>query len=605
MLNLLGIARTSGDGDLEAALLAKIEKGELKGRRLVALTAGRLNTRGAHDRVLAMLDAFGGSDEERAVALMGKGELDRAAEALASAAKTTAPATVAERVAVRRGQCPEGSLNASPIEKLDALCAARDGVVFKALAVVLHRADKDPAELVGALTFYVGVGGVDALDRVETLAESPTALPAEPAGKLAAALGKLEGSRAATLAARVTIRSGGDADALLQKALDRCRGKDVDAARCAFTLALLKEDESWLAACVEAVLASAADARALPSSALRREERNPFVKLAKAHLGAKRWLDFYRLARAGEEYLGSEGPLREMAQGVAAEASKEIAIEVLKGGVVEAKAYAKIATRYFKGLGSPEVLAKALEKAPKDAELLTLLVLADREGELEDRFIADLERLIAGLEGGASADLSMSRDAALLELADVLTRRHDKEKAKAALARIDLKQADGETASAAGEAYAVIGEADLAITALIRAHELGAPTALRVGLLLEAKKEHYEALRWYNRATGSAGNQWVEPPRTGVEARERLLKRLGTDWIVETFLEQKFEALSKEQEDAAREAIDAATGDDLEDREEGLATLRKIGPKAAALMKDRVKGSEELRKVVMEWAEPR
>jgi hypothetical protein len=106
-----------------------------------------------------------------------------------------------------------------------------------------------------------------------------------------------------------------------------------------------------------------------------------------------------------------------------------------------------------------------------------------------------------------------------------------------------------------------------------------------------------------------------EPPKereplNGKEAREMLLKKIGPDYLVDKFLEQKFEALTEAERSAVEKAIEQFRSDELVERDAGEEAIRKVGPRSAPLLKGLLASEDgevrqRARALLGAWAEPK
>ena len=99
-------------------------------------------------------------------------------------------------------------------------------------------------------------------------------------------------------------------------------------------------------------------------------------------------------------------------------------------------------------------------------------------------------------------------------------------------------------------------------------------------------------------------------PQTGEEARARLLKKLGPDYLISRFLTKTFDPLGPDKEKAVKAAVEKLSSDESRERDAGFAELKKIGPNATPLLRPLLEGSEpevksRVRQLLSEWAEPR
>ena len=109
---------------------------------------------------------------------------------------------------------------------------------------------------------------------------------------------------------------------------------------------------------------------------------------------------------------------------------------------------------------------------------------------------------------------------------------------------------------------------------------------------------------------GKSGKEEEEEPENGEEARARLLKKLGPDYLVTRLLDQKPEPLDPAQERKAKAALEKLSSEAIDDRDTGFSELKAIGPRAAPLLKPLLQSADEevknrIKQLLSEWAEPR
>ena len=672
VLNLLGLYKKSGAADKEKALLDRIEKGELKGQRVAALAASRLNGSGQHARALKLIESVAKPVEpvrrllavERLFALAATGDEKGLLAAFDEEARrrATGPETLmfVRDVVARAEALPDAAKKAFSVERVAELCASREGLAYRFVLAALYEKDAEPDRRVEALAALAAAAPGDGFVRGHVLDECEQMLgiaasrdmmrglrgaeevPAKawgkgPAEKLAAAVTKESGARGHLVAALGLKSAGENPDEQLGKAMEACRkaAAEPEAARILFLLATTKQDEAWTGECVDLMLKLAPKAEGIPFDLLYRDDRNPVAQRLTALLGEKKHVEVFRLATRASAYLLNSWKLQQAMQATAADCADAIAAEVMKETKDPApyRDYVDFSMRYLQYVKTSEVLEKARTLWPKDVDVLGLLAADYRRSGQTAKAAETYESMVALLDKPVAVDdRSYSKTGVLLDVAE-LHSAGDRAKAKETLARLELKGLDGAEAMQVGAIYARIEEPDLAIAGYLRAMEQGLKPNFQLGRLYETKKDRYEALRYYNRDMAASSSrdeagqaapqvaEAVEPdmetptparerePRNGQEARERLLKREGTDWIIERHLETKFEALTEAESSAAKKAIEALDSEELGERDDAIEALRKIGTRVSPLLKTKLAGTGEakdrLKKMVMEWAEPR
>jgi hypothetical protein len=652
VLNFIAAAEAEGAPEKAQAVVAKIADGTIKGDRVRTVAAARLNAKGEYDLVLKLLEKAPAAESlrrraavERMFALVAR--KDGAAAVAAMRDEAGKRAATADKVAlVKELESRFASLpkDAPALEALLEESLAKSPELALSLEVARRRATPEAA----AALVETAPADVAAVDFAIELVEAMTAFTKEGATRLREALAKsTTGDPRAPFQAGRALKIAGLAEEAKKEfaaALERCatvpKGHAAGGYAAATLYELAQEDESnaWLERVVKELVRVAPSGEGLPAEAIWNEQKNPVLKLARKHVAAKRWLEFWRLASQAGERLMMRWQMRE---GFDAESQKACAAAVreeLLRGAKDAephRKYAAFAEQYLNDEGTLEVLEAARALAPKDVAVVWMTAeAAQRRGE-NDRAIAAYEAAASMIE--SSVDVNgrrVTRASALLALA----RLHGSpEKVKEALAKIDLKaaDADADVAEDVGDEYAKRDEWDAAIAAWLRAKELGRRPYFKLGRAHEKKGDRYEALRWYNRdiALGSSREldeppapQVAEPvpvepgdpakppperePVNGKEARERLIKKHGTDWLIDKFLEGKFEPLTADEQSRVARAVEHFRSEELGERESAEAEVRKIGVRAGPSLRDLLRAGDEevktrVRAILSEWAEPR
>ncbi len=659
VLNFLAAAEMEDGAEKAAPILEKIEAGVIRGERVRLVAASRLNAKGEHDRALKLLETAPVVEGlrrravlERMFALASK--KDAAALAAAFSDEAARRGITAEKVMLihemqsRIASLPKGAISLEEVEKL--VREGREkapGEIAWALALAQLTAKVDAV----AAVVDAAPADADAVEFALDLISERTEFTKDEAGRVREALAKVRAvdPRVPFQVGRAFKAAGNSDESKKEfaRALDMCTQLKKGDAAAAHAGAILfdladesagADEDAWLERVVAVILKVAPNGEGVQPNNLGDETKNPVQRLARKWITASRWLDLYKLATQAGQNLLQTWELQQALQGDGAVAcAKAVRQELLSEAkdVAPHKQYAKFAHAFLADEGTLEVLEAARTMAPKDVEVTWVLAeTAGRRGE-RDKALAAYEAAIGMMEGTATVEgRSVTKTDGLIEMARLL---QDPAKAKAALGRIDLKAAgtQGMHAVAVGELYAKIEEVDSALAAYMRAKELGLRPNFKIGRLHEKKKDPYEAVRWYNRdiAEGSTGDSWAggqvavaqieldEPqpdgdpkqegePLNGKEAKERLLKKLGPDFLIERFLEGKFDALGDADRSAVTKAVEQFRSEELAERDAGEDALKKIGAKAAPHLKDLLKADDEevrqrARALLMEWAEPR
>ncbi len=662
MVNLFGLYRRNGAADKEKALLERIEKGDLKGERLIAMAAFRLNESGEHDRALKVIAlAVKPAEPVRRLLALQRlfafaGKKDETAFLAAFDDEGKARESSSEKLVLAR----EVLAMPDAVKKIltAEFCARTAGLTCKFALTILRGQEKEPDPRAEALTAlaesepgdafvreYVlgeaeemlGIAGMRDLMRIRGgggAPEPPKAWGKEAAAKLVAAVTKESSGRAHLVAALALKAAGESPDAQLAKSLEACKkAPDAGIARTIFHLAGAKDDDAWTGECLELLLKVAPKGEAMTFDLIYDEQKNPVSKRLSSLVTQKKYVEAFRLFSRAEAYLTNAYRLMEQIQPSVAECAEAVAAEVMKEEKDPAvyKAYAGFANRYLRSEKAVEVMEKARSLWPKDVAIVGMLADEYRRGGQPAKAVETYESMIALLDKPVATDeRTWSKTIVLLVIAEI-HESSDKPRAKETLGRIELKGVEAGEALRMGGLYSRIEEYDLAIAAYQRASELGLKPNFQLGRLYEKKKDNYEALRYYNRDIAASSSQddagqrppqppqleeidpeqpkRVREPQNGQEAREALLKREGTDWIVERFQKQTFEALSDPEVVEAKRALAHLEGDDLGERDDAIVTLKKLGPRVTPLLKEKLAAAGEtkdrLKKMVMEWAEPR
>lgn len=654
VLNLLAAYGRTEEAEGEKRLLERIEKGELKGERVRLRAARRLVATGGLDRASKLLEGLAPAAEglrreavlERMVVAAARGEEGEIGRLFAGEAgrrsDTAGKIALVEALEDAYPRVPEAAKKIlAPEKALELLAAgekARPGeLAYRIARASVHRHSGKPLsaalELLEAAPSDAEIVG-RALEALDTYPESS----AEEHLRLAAALGRAGGGDLRLrLAAGRALRAGGnegEGRKKFEEALEACRGREAGgdpgaAVRVALALASEGGPEGWRERCVEAVLENAQEGGSLPYELWMDESKNPIVQQAKEYLGKKEWMKYYRLMVRANRAAGM--PILMIAR--QGELPKE-ALESIKRDVLSGKEAPRVLelADFLEGLGRVADAVDALEKAhalaPKDAGILRRLAKAAADAGTLEKARAAYEALFPELEGEA-------RSEARLELAEAYLQRKDAAKAREVLAKVDLAALRQGTVLRAVSALGEAQDGDRGIEACRRAYELGLRPHFQMGRFLEKKKDYVEALRYYNRdrsepssapglqdlervmrrqilrvQRGEGQKQEEEEPVDGGEARERLLGKLGPDYLLTRFLEQKLDPLPPAEEKRVRAMVERLSSEGIDERDAGLEELRKYGAKAAPFLKHFLKSGDEevktrVKQLLLEWAEPK
>lgn len=652
-LNLLSLYESEGLGAKEKALITRVERGELPGALLRLRAATRLNAMGEYERAGAMLEAFepANADQRREVSLQGM---------VVAAGRGNAEVlvrTFVEEASRRKGATGRLSFvrdlrhraGESVREKMSGLLERAAAAHPRETAFALFRAEtlRESGRPAGA-----GIAVLEAApgdrDMVEYLLdgfldpENEGADPfkeekdPKPFARLAELLAGQRGGdpRLRYVEGRSLLAAGRpeEAKTRLEAALEACsgqvRGKPHHEAAVTTVLGLSSlEGGAWLERGVGVLLEIGEDGRAIPPRMLYDDARNPVVRLAMQHVSSGKWKELYRLVVDGKSFIEGTWQLR---QRLEESPQKKACLDTVRRearakGTKEA--YLELA-RFFEALNwdeeVPAALEEAYEKAPEDRDLLEDLAASHSIVGSHARAAECYAKLAAGAEG---KELRGVR----LQLADARISAGQIPGALEALEAVRPEDLDeGTDAEWMADLYKRAKAWDRALAACRRAYALGRRPHFLMGWILEQKGRLYEALRYYNRdieepSTESAAVPGVvEPqvqqdpdtpqperdPLNGEEARERLLKRQGRDWLIREFLAGEFEPMTAGEERAAKATLRRLGSDSIVERDEALDDLAKLGPKAAPLLKPFLNSPDgevktRVRQLLGEWAEPR
>jgi thioredoxin-like negative regulator of GroEL len=656
--NLLSAAQASGDAELEKTLLDRIAKGEIPGTRVRLMAAARLNATGDAEGAGRLLEG-----------LVPARESDRARVALerlfVAAAKGDEDGLV--RLFAQEAKCrPEGNDKFALVDALDARFeslpeAAKTRFTPPKLLELLDRAERaDPAELAFpiARAAVLRRDGKPAAALIELLEAAPKneavvarvlrysedvkEWGAGEGEKLAASLEQVDAAHPGLglLRARA-LGAAGKSDAAQQalvQALEACRKEPpgrafhAEALRTTFQLAQEKGPGEWRENCVGVILAIGKGSGAIPFDMVFDEGKNPVTQLALDYESRREWMKFYRLATEANRLFMNSFWMMRRAGAVPAEGIDAIRQEVFKES--DPAKYVEF-VEFLEGVQSEaqvvDVLERAWMKAGQDREVLLKIARSYARHGARENAARAFEELIPRL-GPEEAN------EARLELGEVHLKRGQPEKAREALGSIPLESLKEESLPRLIDLCAQAKDYDRGLEACKRAYALGLKPHFQTGTFYEKKQDYYEALRYYNRdrvepssggpeaearkmerdmrrraqraERGKSGKEEEEEPENGEEARARLLKKLGPDYLVTRLLDQKPEPLDPAQERKAKAALEKLSSEAIDDRDTGFSELKAIGPRAAPLLKPLLQSADEevknrIKQLLSEWAEPR
>lgn len=667
LLNLLSAYKAAGEDKAEKDLLDRVVRGEVKGDRLRMRAAARLNAAGDFVRAAGVLESISPSVEaerrrvvlERIYCQAGAGNADALSRLFAEeAARRTDSADKAafvDALESRLRSLPETAqgrltpakllevadqkLRESPGDRAFLFAKAAllrsEGKSVDAAIDLLSAAPEDEVAVSRAMQALFPSreqSGVRGPQRPE----APKEWAPEESGRLASALAKVtSGDPAVKLAiGRALAISGkeGDARRALSSALEACRietrGKPhhASALRTAFLLGAEKGPDDWREQCVEVILTIGQDSPSLPYELIYADS-NPLKALSAEYLSRKDWLRFYQLASRGNRIFKNWYWLQS-GDALPKEAFEAIRASVLKEA--DASKYVELAdfleSQHGEGRGDiAEVLEKAAAKLPDDLDLASRLASTYAQAGSRDRAVTVLEALIPRLKGEKQVG-------AKVDLLEVVA-KGDPDKARKVLASLDMTALSGDHAQKVIDLCGELKDWDRGLEACRRAAALGLAPHLQMGLFYEKKEDYFEALRCYNRDRAEmakndpegqmrkmqqqmrarrarAENPEEKPPESGEEARTRLLKKLGPDYLVAKFLQQKFEELPEPDEKSVKNAVERLSSDDSRERDQAYDALKKIGPRATPLLRPLLEGTEpevkaRVHQLLAEWAEPK
>jgi len=396
-------------------------------------------------------------------------------------------------------------------------------------------------------------------------------------------------------------------------------------------LGLEKGPAEWREKCVEVILTLGKDSTSIPYDLIYDESKNPVMALSAEYLTSKQWMKYYSLASRSNQVFKNWYWARTNTP-VPKEGFAAIKAAVFQE--TEAAKYVDFADFLEASHGEEpndlaEVLEKAVEKSSADLDLQVRLARTYGQSGRKDKAVPAFDAVIEKLSG----DKQLSAKVELMELVI----QTQPEKARAVLATIDPAAATRDHALQVIELCNKTQQWDKGLEVCRKAVELGLAPHFRMGLFHEKKENYIEALRCYNkdRAEGAGddprtqvrkmeaqarrqmrNNGKPQPetedadPETGEEARAKLLKKLGPDYLISRFLTKRFDPLPPDREKAVKAAVEKLASDESRERDAGFAELKKIGPNATPLLRSLLEGTEpevksRVRQLFSEWAEPR
>lgn len=670
VLNLLSAYKAAGEDQAQKDLLDRITKGEFKSERVRFRAAVQLNATGGYERAAKLLAALTPASEperrrivlEKFAAAVGSGDEAGVVALFAQEAKlrkdTAGKAALVDSFENRLQSLPEEAQKKFTSAKLVSLIDkglkdSPDEPAYRIARASIRRADGKP--VAAAIDLIEGGPGDEVLvtramqalfpghnnNMFRNRVEPAPAKEWEPeeAQKLLAALTKVTiADPAVKMATGRALTIGGKAEEAQKayaEALEACRKetsgqpRNAAALRIAFLLGMENGPDKWRETCVDVILTIGNDSTAIPYDLVYDETKSPIMALAGDYVNAKEWLKYYALACRGNAVFKNWHMVR-----VNNQLGKE-AFAAIRAAVYKESDVAKyvefadfLESTYGEGRNDlPEVLEKAVEKSPQDLELQTRLARTYGTSAARDKAVTAYEALIPKLADDKQV-------AAKVELVQLLV-ENQPEKARAVLGTIDPSTLTGEHVQKVIDLCQQAKDWDRGLAACKKAFELGQTPHFQTGWFHEQKENYIEALRCYNRdRAGGSGDdpearmrremnkgRRMKPgraapapedadPDNGEDARKKLLQKLGPDYLISRFLQQRFEPLSADQDKAVKAAVEKLASDESRERDAGFDALKKIGPRATPLLRSLLESSEpevkgRVRQLFAEWAEPR
>ena len=661
-LSLLAAYRTMKKEELEKALLARIERGDLEGEVIRLRAAVRLSRLGEFERAENLHSKLEPRREEdlREVALerifVAAGRKDEEGLSKRFADEAARRTTTADKIAfvreleVRWEALPEKAGKNLLSEWLAGFVEREAKKRPEELAYPLARA----ALLRNAMRPIEGSIGLlesaptdekavaFALEGLDPKSDTPekAALP-----KLADALGKVKSQNPRVpYVAGLALKAAGHATEARERfsaALEACREHPPgeayhgEALRIAFEVAGESGPEGWELRCAKVILAVGRKSAEIPFNLVYDQKKNPLSKLRNEYIGRKEWMKFYRLMVDGRHLTGfltqAQMEFREASGG------KKECLDAIKRKIYQEKDPEKYLelVGFLEQMGWREEMPEALEKAwdltPEKVSVLSRLATSLAETGNHRKAAEAYRKLIPRLEG------TLKREAQV-GLADAYLATDEPDKVRTVLQEISLREIrNGVLAERIATLYGKAEDWGRAIEACRRAYALGRRPHFKMGRFYENKKDYLEAIRYYNRdiADPSAGRdpgrvKMAPPPpvapvpapappgrapakrepRNGKEAKEILLEKLGPWWLVKKLLEREPEPLPANVERKVKEHLRDLSSESIVERDDAFEALRRHGPKVAPLLKPLLDAGDDevkarIRQLLQEWAEPK
>jgi tetratricopeptide (TPR) repeat protein len=551
VLNLLSAYKLAENKEKELAFLGRIEDGTLKGSRLVALAAGRLNDLGEFARARKMLDQLANESPagsplvlEHLVTAAGLGDekpfLDLLAVETGRCSDSTAKIRLFESFTKRIENLSEEAQARFAPEKAAAMyergLKERPGETAFLLgrAAALERGKK-PAEAV--LGLLQGAPKDEALvrhalglldDTPDTSAEMirimrpgreeeppPTVwsdLKPELAGRLVKALEgvDVEDPRRPYFTGLALAAAGRKEEAWkkYEAALEACAAAEKDpsqrdtAFKVAYRLGSEEGPEGWLERCVKIILSILPEDTFTAQIYFSREKENPFARMAALLVEKREWLKLYEMASTFQKKSsrGFSMVYYSLREKLPKGDDLEACLKTIRESVFTSKKqedytrFADFLTAVNERRRVPEVLEKARTLAPDDLELAKRLAQSYRQTSNHEKAVSVYGEIIPKLEGP-------ERVTTILELASVHLSSGFKEDARKTLGEINAEKLSRQDLALRMARLCKTAEGwDLGIKACKRAFDLEAKPNFLMGRFLEKKEDFYEAIRYYNRA---------------------------------------------------------------------------------------------------------
>lgn len=446
--------------------------------------------------------------------------------------------------------------------------------------------------------------------------------------------GETEPHALRALAAWAEKAGAKDVDALHRRLIASCARMDGDfrlkrrrmqiAADLAVDLAKASREDLAVEA-GRAFLAHARERRSIPYILIVDQEKNPIRTLVQKYAADKKYRELFLEIKGIEvPWIVGQYMSDQFLPGASLSDLATAGIEeLLRAKPAEADVlwFAKLLGTLQRASSAGELLRKAKEHFPKHPGILFALVEAEGAAGKYREAVAACDEILA-LEVRAE---EAPRDRVLQRKSAYLAALGDTDKARPVLDAIDLARGLLEPWELweISLAYERLQAPDRASQALLRAVELDAKPYHKLAQIYEKMEQYEGAVRFYRRAIregyvatiskprSDGGFGVSEPPSREVpeEALRALREKLGEDYFLDRFLARTFDPLTDAETRLAKAALERLQGDDIEDRDAAVDTLRRIGPRVTPLLRVPVRSGEEeakarLRQLLESWAIP-